>query len=376
MTPEQQARKEIDGLLAQAGWHVCDYKAANIHAARGVAIREFPLDPGHGEADYLLYIDGKAAGIVEAKKQGATLTGVERQSEKYIKGLPASLPAWSRPLPFAYESTGIETRIHEWIRSASRALPRRLHIPPARNAGGVAEGNAGPSARRGAPEYLDRGPTFLARMQNMPPLITEWGDHKFWPAQIIAIQNLEKSLAANKPRALIQMATGSGKTFTAINFGYRLIKFAARAACSSSWTAAISASRPRRSSSLRLGLQQLQVRRGVHRPAARQQRPRPDGQGRASARSSACTRCSRASELSRRTKRSRRLASNPLQGSGADRLQPQLPIETFDFIVIDECHRSIYNLWRAGARVLRRLPHRPHRDAEQADVRFLQPRTS
>lgn len=70
--PEQQAREEIDRLLSAAGWHVCDAAAANIHAARGVAIREFPL-PGHGFADYLLYVDGKAAGVIEAKKQAATL---------------------------------------------------------------------------------------------------------------------------------------------------------------------------------------------------------------------------------------------------------------------------------------------------------------
>ena len=88
--PEQQARGNIDGLLEAAGWHVCDASAANIHAARGVAIREFPL-PGYGFADYLLYVDGKAAGVIEAKKEGVTLTGVETQSDKYTKGLPAGL---------------------------------------------------------------------------------------------------------------------------------------------------------------------------------------------------------------------------------------------------------------------------------------------
>jgi len=108
-TPEAQARQEIDRLLEAAGWHVCDAKAVNLHAARGVAIREFELTAGHGTADYLLYVDGKAAGVIEAKKVGATLTGVEVQSGRYAKGLPASLPAWRRPLPFVYESTGIET---------------------------------------------------------------------------------------------------------------------------------------------------------------------------------------------------------------------------------------------------------------------------
>jgi type I restriction enzyme R subunit len=58
MTPEAKARITIDLLLQQAGWHVCDVENANIHAGRGVAIREFPLNPGFGFADYLLYIDG------------------------------------------------------------------------------------------------------------------------------------------------------------------------------------------------------------------------------------------------------------------------------------------------------------------------------
>ncbi|WP_296643410.1 hypothetical protein [Thiobacillus sp. 65-1402] len=94
--PEQQARGNIDWLLEAAGWHVCDASAANIHAARGVAVREFPL-PGHGFADYLMYVDGKAAGVIDAKKESVILTGVETQSDKYTKGLPAGLPCWGNP---------------------------------------------------------------------------------------------------------------------------------------------------------------------------------------------------------------------------------------------------------------------------------------
>jgi len=116
--PEQQAREKIDQLLHAAGWLVCDAAAASIHAARGVAIREFPL-PGYGFADYLLYVDGKAAGVIEAKKEGVTLTGVETQSDKYTKGLPAGLPRWRNPLPFSYQSTGIETRF------TTASTPRR-----------------------------------------------------------------------------------------------------------------------------------------------------------------------------------------------------------------------------------------------------------
>ena len=81
MRPEQRARGSIDALLQQAGWHFCDMAHANIYAARGVALREFPLNSGFGFADYLLYIDGKAAGVIEAKKEGSTLTGVEVQAE-------------------------------------------------------------------------------------------------------------------------------------------------------------------------------------------------------------------------------------------------------------------------------------------------------
>ncbi|MEK6594597.1 MAG: type III restriction endonuclease subunit R, partial [Pseudomonadota bacterium] len=80
MSSEEEARKAIDSLLLLAGWHVADAADVNIHAHRGVAIREFPLKQGHGFADYLLYIDGKAAGVIEAKKEGVTLTGVETQS--------------------------------------------------------------------------------------------------------------------------------------------------------------------------------------------------------------------------------------------------------------------------------------------------------
>ena len=108
--PEQEAREKIDQMLSASGWDVQDINNANIHSSQGVAVREFPLNPGHGFADYLLYVDGKASGVIEAKKVGTTLTGVEIQSDKYKTGLPENLPAWFRPLPFCYESTGTETR--------------------------------------------------------------------------------------------------------------------------------------------------------------------------------------------------------------------------------------------------------------------------
>jgi type I restriction enzyme, R subunit len=83
--PEEHARQTIDQLLGAAGWQVCDPQDAHITSHRGVAIREFPLKSGHGFADYLLYVDGMAAGVIEAKKEGATLSGVEIQSGKYTR---------------------------------------------------------------------------------------------------------------------------------------------------------------------------------------------------------------------------------------------------------------------------------------------------
>lgn len=192
-----------------------DVDQANLHAARGVAIREFPLKDGFGKADYLLYVDGKAAGVIEAKKEGATLTGVEVQSGRYAQGLPDTLPAWRRPLPFVYESTGVETRFTNGLDPQPRAR-NTFAFHRAETLGELFWGAGAQPVGAGEPP-----PSFLARLSGMPALV----EQGLWPAQIVAIKNLEKSLAGNKPRALIQMATGSGKTFTAISSIYRLIKF-------------------------------------------------------------------------------------------------------------------------------------------------------
>jgi type I restriction enzyme R subunit len=223
-TPEQTARQEIDRLLTAAGWSVQGLKEANLSAARGVALREYPLAAGHGVADYMLYADGKAIGLIEAKKVGATLSGVEAQSVRYAAGLPLNLPAWRRPLPFIYESTGQETHFTNGLYPEPRARHVFAFHRPETLADWVGvSAEAMPGVADAAMEAVPS--TFIHRLRAMPKLVTEWGAHKLWPAQIDAVQNLEKSLAQNKPRALIQMATGSGKTFTAISFIYRLIKF-------------------------------------------------------------------------------------------------------------------------------------------------------
>lgn len=107
-TPEQKARRDIDAKLAASGWLVQDRDDLDLTAGRGIAVREFPMKSGFGYADYLLYLDRKAVGAVEAKATGA-LTGVEAQSAKYAAGLPDNLPAHRRPLPYLFESNGAVT---------------------------------------------------------------------------------------------------------------------------------------------------------------------------------------------------------------------------------------------------------------------------
>ena len=109
-TPEQKARANIDHLLEQAGWAVQDPDAVNLYATMGVAVRELSLKPGHGTADYLLFVNQTAVGVVKAKREGSTLVGVEIQSDKYSTGLPDALPSYRKPLPFLFESTGTVTQ--------------------------------------------------------------------------------------------------------------------------------------------------------------------------------------------------------------------------------------------------------------------------
>jgi type I restriction enzyme R subunit len=201
--PEELARINIDKQLSACGWTIQDMSGLNRYASLGVAVREFPL--ATGEADYLLFVDGKAVGVVEAKPAGTTLSGVAEQAGSYVVGLPANIPHVTLPLPFQYESTGVETLFRD----------NRDPSPRSRRAFAFHR-----------PEFLnelisDDGGTLRARLQNLPPL----DPGKMWSAQIEAVTCLEASLAQDKPRALIQMATGSGKTFTAINAIYRLIKF-------------------------------------------------------------------------------------------------------------------------------------------------------
>ena len=204
VTPEQKARHEIDADLAAAGWIVQDKEELDLTAGRGIAVREFALKSGYGVADYLLYVDRNAAGAIEAKAEG-TLTGVEAQSARYAAGLPENLPAHRRPLPFLFETNGSVTFFTNGLDPVPRS--RRVFNFPR------------PETFR---EWLAQPEQLRARLKEFPPL----DESRLWTVQTRAIGNLEQSFAQADPRALIQMATGSGKTFTAVNVAYRLLKFA------------------------------------------------------------------------------------------------------------------------------------------------------
>ena len=208
--PEVQARKEIDHQLTEAGWLVQDRAAANPHAALGVAIREFPLKGG--PVDYGLYVSGAVAGAVEAKKEGWTLSGVELQSQRYSQGLPDTLPAYRRPLPFLYESTGKETQFTNLLDPDPRSREVfTFHRPETHREwlqqAGYEQIRSLPNVAE-APAPYEAGATLRARLKTLPLLMTGG----LWPPQITAINNVEESLAEDRPRSLIQMATGSGKT--------------------------------------------------------------------------------------------------------------------------------------------------------------------
>ena len=107
MKPEEKARQNIDQLLMTAGWTIQNREDMNLSESQGIAVCEFPVTSG--TPDYLLFVDRKVVGVIEAKPEGTTLSGVSDQTEKYLRGVPPLLPSHQKPLPFGYESTGVET---------------------------------------------------------------------------------------------------------------------------------------------------------------------------------------------------------------------------------------------------------------------------
>jgi type I restriction enzyme R subunit len=223
--PEARARERIDVLLAQAGWVVQDREDMNLTAGDAIAVREFKLEKGHGYVDYLLFVDGNAIGVVEAKPAGYSFTSVEFQAKKYVEGLPDSLTALHKPLPFAYISTGEETVFINELDPQPRSRPVfSFHRPETLRQWLTADTLDGWLKQSGGfyTRADDTKPSTLrARLRAMPPVNLPG----LWPNKVQAIVNLEKSLFDDRPRALIQMATGSGKTLLAVTEIYRLIKF-------------------------------------------------------------------------------------------------------------------------------------------------------
>ncbi|HET7038104.1 MAG TPA: DEAD/DEAH box helicase family protein, partial [Thermomicrobiaceae bacterium] len=343
MTPEQLARQPIDTALAEAGWLVQAAKKVDLFAGRGVAVREFPLLTG--PADYVLYVDAQAVGIVEAKPEGTTLTGVELQAERYSAGLPEYVPAPVRPLPFLYQSTGVETRFTNGLDPDPKSRRVFAFHQPETLAGWIGTACPGDGLLAAETPSPYRLGTLRGRLRQMPSL----DPTGLWPAQITAVLNLERSLAEDRPRALIQMATGSGKTFTAISSIYRLIKYGGAQRVLFLVDRA------------NLGRQALKEFQSYTTP--------DDGRNFTDLYNVQLLTSNRIDPVARvcigtiqrlysMLRGEPELDPSLEEGSQFDTggqlvrepvpvaYNPAIPIETFDVIVIDECHRSIYNLWR------------------------------
>lgn len=330
LAPEQRARQQIDAKLVAAGWIVQDYKALDFSAGRGLAVREVPLKTG--PCDYLLLVDRKAIGVIEAKKEGATLSTVAEQSARYAHSVPELLASdQTGPLPFLYESTGVET----FFRDERDPDPRSRSVFSFHRPETLAA-------------WLDEPNTLRQRLAALPtahPMATQG----MRDCQLEAITGLEKSFAENRPRALIHMATGAGKTFTACAFTYRLIKHAgARRVLFLVDRANLGTQahdefhRFRTPDTGRLFTELYNVQHLTS--------PNIDEVCRVTI----CTIQRLYSIL-----RGEELPEGADELSGAElaatlgsprprdvAYNPAVPIEKFDFIVTDECHRSIYNLWR------------------------------
>jgi type I restriction enzyme R subunit len=330
--PEARARVKIDRMLGKAGWVVQSMSELNLSAARGVAVREVPLKHRHGQADYLLFVDTEAVGVIEAKREGETLTGVEWQSDKYLHGLPDFVRAATGDiLPFCYESTGVETRFTNTLDPEPRSREVFWFHRPETMDAWIADAQQQPDA-----------PTLRYRLMQLPEL----DQSGLWSAQVEAIQGIERSLAENRSRALVQMATGAGKTFVAANLAYRLVKFAdarrvlflvdranlGRQALKELQSFEVPGS-GRKFSDLynvqRLGGQHIDKVCRVTISTIQRLYWILRGEG------------EMPEELDEESAYDL-VAREPVEVE----YDPAVPIETFDIVIVDECHRSIYGAWR------------------------------
>lgn len=326
MTPEAKARQLIDFKLEQAGWVIQDIKQLNLSAGTGIAIREFPTDTG--PADYALFINRDMVGVIEAKKDnaGANLTTTEGQTERYSTA-KAKWLGKAVTLRFLFEATGQIIRFTDNADPAPRSREIFHFFKP-----------------ETLVLWLAQSETLRRRLAEQMPALPE---RNLRDCQIGAVTGLEASLAKNKPRALVHMATGAGKTFTAITSVYRLLKFGG-------------AKRILFLVDTRnLGKQAHQEFMAYTPPddgrkftelynVQRLASPNIDPHAQV---------C-----ISTIQRMYSILSGEPIDESTEDislneilqtakqqklvRYNPTVPVETFDFIIIDECHRSIYNLWK------------------------------
>ena len=326
MTPEIKARQLIDQKLEQAGWVIQDMKALNLGVSLGVAVREYPTDTG--PADYVLFVKRQAVGVIEAKKDSAAenLTAVEQQTERYAT---ATLK-WrtdQTPLRFLFQATGQIIRFTDNADPAPRSREIFHFFRPESLA-----------------EWAEQPDTLRRRLAEKMPVLPE---RNLRDCQIKAVRGLEQSLTQNQPRALIHMATGAGKTFTAITSVYRLLKFGG-------------------AKRILFLVDTRNLGKQAHQEFMAYT---PPDDGRKFTELYNVQRLSSANIdpqaqvcISTIQRMYSILSGEPIEESAEDislnemqqsarqeklvRFNASVPIETFDFIIIDECHRSIYNLWK------------------------------
>jgi type I restriction enzyme, R subunit len=208
LSPEQRARIRIDEMLEAAGWKLQNYSGQpNIKAGPGVAVREF-VTP-RGPVDYMLFADGKVAGSVEAKAEGHTLRSVDNQTDRYNDGFKDALatkpwPRYADELLFQYVSTGTETL----LTSRRDPVPRGREVFHFHKAETLAE-------------WAQQEYVFRARLRQLPPVDPQG----LRDIQFGALGGLEESLAADRARALAAITMGGGKTRLAVAETYRLLRF-------------------------------------------------------------------------------------------------------------------------------------------------------
>lgn len=322
--PEQMARDYIDKQLSACGWIIQNKKQINLHAGCGVAVREYQTDAG--PADYILFVDQKPVGVIEAKKEeeGHKITSVEEQSVKYATSKLKYLD--NDPLPFVYESTGTITHFTDYRDPKPRAREVfAFHRPETFR------------------EFIKKDESLRSRLCGLP-VLAEAG---LRDCQIRAIQNLDRSFKNNRPRALIQMATGSGKTFTAITFIYRLLKYAdAKRILFLVDTKNLGEQAEQEFLSYLPNDDNRKFTELYNVQRLKSSYVATDSQ----VCISTIQRLYSILKGEELTEKEEETNPGEVQWGKREPLpvvyNRKIPMEYFDFVVIDECHRSIYNLWK------------------------------